>query len=203
MSVILVTDPRWSFARIEEVTTAAASALGSRLVVQLRDKEATADALRSAAEALRAITSPAGARLVVNAPRPEVLEVARRAAADGVHVPCHAAAIERARAIFAWVSAPAHDDDDVLVADAAGAAAVLVSPIWATPGKGEARGEGALVRARQRTSRAVYALGGVDPSRAAACARAGATGVAVIRALLDAERPGEVARALDAPFLRP
>ena len=41
---------------------------------------------------------------------------------------------------------------------------------------------------------AIYALGGVDASNAAACAKAGAYGVAVIRALLEASDAGEVAK---------
>jgi thiamine monophosphate synthase len=74
-----------------------------------------------------------------------------------------------------------------------------VSPIWDTPGAGTVkpapRGVEALVRARHALDALpsvppmLYALGGVDGSRAASCARAGADGVAVIRALLDAADP--------------
>jgi thiamine monophosphate synthase len=48
----------------------------------------------------------------------------------------------------------------------------------------------------------VYALGGVDGPRAAACKDAGADGVAVIRALLDADDVTAVASRLAEPFVR-
>lgn len=206
-TVILITDRRYALARILEVVDAAGRALDpGKLVVQLRDKAASPSVLASAARALRPVTERVGARLVVNAPRAEIVHVARDAGADGVHVPCRREAIAAARALFggdAWISAPAHADDDVKVAVAAGATAALVSPIFETPGKGPARGDGALASARTlvgASALAIHALGGVTPPRAVACADAGADGVAVIRALLDADDPAAVARALDAAF---
>ena len=207
-SVILVTEPGRTLARIEEVIDAAGRALSpGRLLVQLRDKTAPPLVLASTARALRSATARVGAIFVVNAPRSDALRVAADAGADGAHVPCRREAIAEALACFgasSWVSTPAHSDDDVTHASAAGATAVLVSPIFDTPGKGPARGVGALAAARALApDLAVYALGGVDRRRAAACAEAGAHGVAVIRALLDAADPASVARALDAPFQRP
>jgi thiamine-phosphate pyrophosphorylase len=214
--VILVTDPRWSLARVSFVVERAGRALEpGRLCVQLRDKAAPLDALARAARVLRRATAGAGALLVINASTDEALGVAADAGADGVHVP--GGAVAHARAALgeqAFISTPAHTDDEVSLAARAGASAVLVSPIYDTPGKGAPRGTGALVAARAlacgcvRDARApavvlVYALGGVDASRAAACAAAGADGVAVIRALLDASDPAAVARLLDAPFHRP
>lgn len=204
-TVVLVTDPAWSLAHVERTIERAAAALPrGRLLVQLRDKTAGLDQLHASARALRRVTSQAGARLAINAPSAEQLRVATEVGADGVHVPCLTEAIEGARGALgaeAWVSVPAHTDGDVDVAVQARATAALVSPIWSTPGKGEPRGVSALEAARARSPGLyVYALGGVDPSRAAACATAGADGVAVIRALLDAADPTEAARRLGAPF---
>lgn len=231
-SVVLVTDPRWTLARIEEVIAAAGPALApGAFAVQLRDKAASRADLARSARALRAVTARVGARLFVNAPTIEALDIAADAGADGAHVPCRADRIAGARerlGAAAWISTPAHADDDVRVARSAGATMVLVSPIFASPGKGAPRGVDALTRARARADAAVtvafagavtaaradggtaaradalavLALGGVDASRAAACADAGADGVAVIRALLDAEDAAATARALDAPFQR-
>ena len=207
-SVILVTDPGYALERIEHAIGAVGRELGpGRLLVQLRDKSAPAPVLAEAARVLRSACARAGALFVVNAPDTEALRIATAAGADGVHVPCRRDAVGAALARLgpsAWISTPAHTDGDVTLAAAAGATAVLVSPIFDTPGKGPARGVGALAVARTLAGDlAVYALGGVSPSRAAACAGAGADGVAVIRALLDAADPAAVARDLDAPFQRP
>jgi thiamine-phosphate pyrophosphorylase len=48
----------------------------------------------------------------------------------------------------------------------------------------------------------LYALGGITADRAGGCAKAGADGVAVIRALLDAADPARAARALYDPWDR-
>jgi thiamine-phosphate pyrophosphorylase len=205
-SVILITDPAWPLARIEQTILAAAKSLpAGALLVQLRDKAASAGALTATAKALGAVTSSSGARLVVNAPTQALLEAAIDADADGVHVPCRGEAIVAARSALGatrWISTPAHSDADVTIAADAHAAAVLVSPIYDTPRKGPARGTPAISAAKSRSGPEllVYALGGVDVGNAATCAAAGADGVAVMRALLDAKDPGAVARALDAPF---
>lgn len=204
-SVVLITDPRWDLARTEHVIEHAGRALAPRsFVVQLRDKSSSPDALAASARALRTVTARVGALLVVNAPSAGALRIAASTGADGVHVPCRRESIAEARALLgpvAWLSVPAHTDDDVMLAASAGASAVLVSPIFDTPGKGPARGVGAVSAARALAGAlGVYALGGVEPSRAAACAGAGADGVAVIRALLDAPDPAGAARALYAPF---
>jgi thiamine-phosphate pyrophosphorylase len=200
-----VTDPRWPLATLESVIEAAAGALGQGVFgVQLRDKSAKSEELVRTAARLRAATSRAGALFVVNAPTDEALAIALDAGADGVHLPCDADRVGAARARLgngAWISVPAHTDEDVMTARSASATGVLVSPIFNSPGKGPARGVDALVRARAcGGDLVVLALGGVDGSRAAACAEAGAHGVAVIRALLDAADPASVARSLDAPF---
>jgi thiamine-phosphate pyrophosphorylase len=208
-TIILITDPGYSLARVVDVVERVGSVLPGMLLVQLRDKLADPRALFPSARALREATTHSGARFVVNAPSASFLHVARDVGADGAHVP--AALIDEARAIVgpsAWISTPAHTEDDVAFAARVRASAALVSPIWESPGKGPARGTAALRAAHTIASRAsstekpmwTYALGGVDESRAAACADAGADGIAVIRALLDAEDPSKVARLLDAPF---
>jgi thiamine-phosphate pyrophosphorylase len=202
-AVVLVTDPSWSVDRIEAVIAAAEDALprGS-FAVQLRDKLAGASALARTAARLRARATT----LWINAPTPAVLRVARETGADGVHVPCDRSAIAEARSLLgadAWISTPAHDEDQVAIARDGGATGVLVSPIFASPGKGAPRGVAALTAARTNApALVIIALGGVDASNVAACASAGAHGVAVIRALLDAPDPAAIARALHVPFGR-
>jgi thiamine-phosphate pyrophosphorylase len=200
-SVVLVTDPQRSLELTASVIRSAAAALGPfGLLVQLRDKSATEPSLASVARALREVTREARALLVVNGPA----ELARAASADGVHLPSAgpstegtlASRVAEARRLLgaqAFVSVAAHDDDEVRAAGLAGATAALVSPIFSTPGKGPARGVAAIASAREivdasrrKPALLVYALGGVAPGNAAACRKVGADGVAVIRALYEA-----------------
>ncbi len=189
---MLVTDPRYSGARILEVVRAVASAsmtAGALLAVQLRDRTARADAeLLPLATELRAITKGSGALLVVN----RRYALARRVGADGVHGP--AGELPRD---FAWRSAPAHTDDELQTARSAGATAALVSPIFASPDKGSPRGTAALAAARRvAPEMTLVALGGISAENARECLDAGADAVAVIRALLDAEDPARVMKCL-------
>jgi thiamine-phosphate pyrophosphorylase len=208
--VVLVTDPSVPFAHTCAVVRAAGAALGAgRLLVQLRDKASPEPVVLARALELRAVTRSVDARLVVNGP----LAVAAAAAADGVHLggapeplATRLAAARAALGPHALVTVPAHDDDDVRTAQACGVTAVLVSPIFATPGKGPPRGVAALSAARVIVGNAahpwLYALGGVSAETAATCAAAGADGVAVIRALLGlpVHEVGARAEALAAPF---
>jgi thiamine-phosphate pyrophosphorylase len=129
-------------------------------------------------------------------------ERARLAAARGVHLGGapwpKATADSGRRTADGWTLMVAlHHDAEITAALALGATAALVSPIFDTPGKGPARGVSALARARALAPGLhLYALGGVTPANARACISAGATGVAVIRALLDAPSPAENWRAL-------
>ncbi len=203
--IFLVTDPAFPTARVVDVVRAAARGVPEgALAVQLRDKDESARRC-AAAIALAPVCAEACVPLVVN----DDLGLAVAVRAAGVHLPAHTSPsdLAAARAAFATglLSTAAHDEAELDRALAAGVDAVLVSPIFATPGKGAPRGPAAIAEAVAAVARAasstwVYALGGVDESCVAACASAGAHGVAVVRALLEAADPERVARALYAPF---
>lgn len=165
-----------------------------RVAIQLRDRSArTDDELRPLAEGLREITARHRASLVVN----RRIGLARAIGADGAHVDISSLRHVRAAWPSSWLSAPTHSDDDVREACAQGADAVLVSPIFSTPGKGEPRGLGALRSARTLAGTTmVVALGGIGVEHARLCLDAGANAVAVLRALQYAHDPAAVARAL-------
>ncbi len=215
--VVFITDQSVDLEITLAIVRSAALALGPRrLLVQLRDKENGPVVIRNAATALRAVTRSVEALFVVNG----ATTIAHEVGADGVHMPWDrggalGARIAAARRLLGEqiiVTAAVHDDDEVRAAVEGGATGVLVSPIYAVPGKGEARGAAAiaaaavLVRAAQSGRARVYALGGVTATNAGECSAAGADGVAVIRALYDARALGEdvgaAALALAAPFSR-
>jgi len=201
--LLLITDPSHAEAHVERVVQRVGAALlPGAFGALVRDKERPPEVVRAFAARLRAITSSCGAALVVHSDA----ALARDVSADGLHLggkPGQGGTLGVAEARRAspatWISVAAHDDDGVRSAVASGADAVLVSPIYATPGKGPARGPAALESARALGPRlVVYALGGVDASCAKECRAAGADGIALIRALLDAHDPAAVARAIDA-----
>jgi thiamine-phosphate pyrophosphorylase len=211
-----VTDPAFPIERTVEIVRAAAKALGPyRLLVQLRDNENGPVVIRAAARALREATLAVEAVFVVNG----ATSIAHDVGADGVHLPndrggslsARIASARRMLGEHAFVTAAAHDEDDVRGAIEGKASAILVSPIFATPGKGSPRGVEALVAARALVDAArnepptlVYALGGVTPDNAASCAAAGADGVAAIRSLYDTSSASTEAAvlAMAAPFRR-
>jgi len=154
--------------------------------VQLRDRERPARLLLRLAQRLRAICTERGAPLYVN----DRVDVALAVGADGVHLGSRSVEARDARKLMggaAFISVAAHQPDEVERAEALGATAALVSPIFVTPGKGPAMGTSPLATARvyARTLRP-YALGGIDAASAPACVAVGAYGVAVVRALWQA-----------------
>lgn len=185
-TVVLITPEGVEAAPLWRVVEAGAAALGASLVVQARAKAGEVEARRVAtlvAEVARACEVP----FVVNGS----VELTRSLGADGLHAPSAMPARGLRVALGElWLSRAAHTGDDVREAARAGLDAVLVSPIYAVPGKAPARGLEALSEARLLAARAtphnrqlrVIALGGITPERAAACIRAGAHGVAIMRA---------------------
>jgi thiamine-phosphate pyrophosphorylase len=190
-TVVLVTDraavpPEELLARVRR---AGLSGHGGRLGVMLRDPELSGARLLAWGREVAAAVREAGAQLYVN----DRLDVARVLAADGVHLGRRSVTVADARAFLGAsvrVSVSAHSVDEVSGAATAGADVVMLSPIFASPGKGTPLGLEALGAARRVLSSgaasgsapALVALGGVDAARALACLRAGADGVAAIRA---------------------
>jgi thiamine-phosphate pyrophosphorylase len=202
--VVLITNSAFGDDAIVRCVQAVGSALSpGTFGVQLRDKNRPLVSLRIFASRLRLATRAVGAALFVNGSA----VVARDVGADGVHLGGGAGCVSEARAVMGrrtWVSLATHNDDDIRRANAEGADAVFVSPVFATrasprlPAK-EPRGPDAIrsARAGARPDVAVYALGGITVETAGACAAAGADGVAVIRALLASPDPARAARAID------
>src|SRR5687767_10821613 len=153
--------------------------------LQLRDRRRTARALLGLAERLRVLCAREGAPFLVN----DRIDVARAVDADGAHLGARSIDVADVRRLLgesSFVSVAAHDLRDIEFAVASGASAALVSPIYATPGKGMPRGLAFVTDARARAANVlVYALGGVDGRRAAECVQSGAYGVAAIRTVWD------------------
>ncbi|RYE93870.1 MAG: thiamine phosphate synthase [Myxococcales bacterium] len=157
-----------------------------RLAVQVRLPGEPAAALLRWGQTLRQVLGD-DVPLIVN----DRLDVAHALGAAGVHLGRQSVGVGEARALLGpgcWVSRACHDLDELALASREGADAALLSPVFASPGKGAPLGLDAVRAAAASLPRlALYALGGVDAASAPGCLQAGARGVAVVRAALDPE----------------
>ncbi|MBI2468392.1 MAG: thiamine phosphate synthase [Candidatus Rokubacteria bacterium] len=193
----LVTDRRATGGRpLPDVVEAC---LGAGLpAVQLREKDLGARELLALARELRARTARHDARLLVN----DRADVAVAAAADGVHLPAAGLPPDVARRLVGpdrLVGVSTHSPVEAAAAERDGADFVLFGPVYDTPSKrpyGAPQGLAALGEVCRRLTIPVFAVGGVTAARVGEVRAAGAAGVAVIRALLEAEDPAAATKAL-------
>jgi thiamine-phosphate pyrophosphorylase len=164
-------------------------------VVQLRDKGASAAALRGGALACRDRCRGAGALFVVN----DDPELAAAVDADGVHVGQDDVAVEQARAVVGserLVGLSTHSEAQIDAA--AGVDYIGVGPVFATPTKpGRAPvGLGLLSYAAAHAAVPFFAIGGIEVTNAASVFASGARRIAVVRAIGEAADPRAAAAAL-------
>jgi len=165
-------------------------------IVQLRDKELPDDELVRAAAPFRRACDVHGALFVLN-DRPELVE---RCGADGVHVGQQDAAVADARRAVGTerlVGLSASTREELEAADP-DADYLGVGAIFGTPTKPESDAGGLeLVRAACELVRVPwFAIGGIELDTIDLVVAAGAPGVAVVRAIRDAEDPEAAARTL-------
>jgi thiamine-phosphate pyrophosphorylase len=166
---------------VEELESARAAVGGGATVVQLRLKGASTEEVVHAGAGFGELT----ATFVVN----DDVEAAIRLRADGVHLGREDRGAERALEAGLLLGLSAASVAEAEAGETAGAAYIGAGPVWATPSKADADppiGLEGLADISQAVEIPVVAIGGVDASNAADCIRAGASGVAVIRAATDA-----------------
>ena len=177
-----------------DAVRAAVDVGGPRVAILLREPGIAAPELLAWVEWALPICRAAGTTLLVHADA----EVARRAGADGVHLPERGVDPATARQVVGadrWIGASRHD--------AAGLAAVAVadyatlSPVYAVPGKGPALGLTRFAELARGAATPVVALGGVTPARVAECRGHGAAAVAAIRAVWQGPVTDNVRRFLE------
>ena len=184
---------------LEDVVSAACE--GGMDMVQVREKDLPGGALLTLAQELREATR-GRALLTVN----ERADVALACDADGVQLGEEALPVEEARRLLggdALIGRSVHSVAGAVEAEAAGADFLLIGPIYATPSHPESPGAGAALLEQVRRAVAVpfLAIGGVDASNIEEVARAGASGAAVVRAVLAAADPAQAAAELRTAFL--
>jgi thiamine-phosphate pyrophosphorylase len=171
-------------ALVSDLATAERAIAGGATVVQLRLKDAGTAEVVAAGEPMLAACRRARVTFVVN----DDVEAALRLGADGVHLGQGDVGAERALDSGLPLGLSAGSVEEARAAEAAGASYVGAGPVWATPSKpdaGEPLGLEGLAAVCAAVAAPVVAIGGVDASNAADCIRAGAAGVAVIRAVVE------------------
>ena len=166
---------------VSDLATAERAVAGGATVVQLRLKGAPTDEVVAAGRGFRDLP----AAFVVN----DDVDAAFALHADGVHLGPSDEGAERALAGGLLLGLSASSFDEAVDAEALGAAYIGAGPVWATPSKEDAEppiGLDGLAAICRAMSVPVVAIGGIDASNAGDCIRAGASGVAVIRAAGDA-----------------
>jgi thiamine-phosphate pyrophosphorylase len=166
---------------VEDLVTAERAIAGGATVVQLRLKGVpTADVVRRG-RPFRDLP----VTFVVD----DDVDAALEHDADGVHLGRSDEGAERALAGGLLLGLSASSVDEALEAAAQGAAYIGAGPVWPTPSKADADpaiGLDGLAAICGVVSVPVVAIGGIDAGNAGDCIRAGAAGVAVIRAAADA-----------------
>jgi thiamine-phosphate pyrophosphorylase len=177
-----------------EVVTAALR--GGVDAVQLREKDLNTRELLELARTLVAVCRRYRVPLLVN----DRVDVALAAGADGVHLPAASFRCDEAKRLLGRgiVGVSAHSVREVEAAASAGADFVVLGPIFATPDKTEGAplGPAVLAQASARVRIPVLAIGGVQRENVAEVRAGGAAGVAVIRAICEAESPEAAAASL-------
>jgi thiamine-phosphate pyrophosphorylase len=164
-------------ALVEDAGAARRAVEAGATVVQLRVKGVPTEELVRRGRGLGAL----GVTIIVN----DDVAAAVELGADGVHLGQGDEGAEHARAarLLLGRSVATVDEAQAAAADYLGA-----GPVWDTPSKADAdpaiglEGLGAICAA---ASVPVIAIGGIDAQNAGDCIRAGAAGVAVIRAAFD------------------
>lgn len=178
---------------VADLDTARAAVEGGATVVQWRLKDASTLEVVERGRTTRSLCARSGVTFVVN----DDVEAALMLGADGVHLGREDEGAARAREHGLLLGLSATSLAQARALD--GEADYLgVGPVWPTPSKPDADPPVGLEGLREicaAVGSPVVAIGGVDESNAADCIRAGAAGVAVIRAAPAAAR---IRAALDA-----
>ena len=166
---------------VEDLETARTAVDGGATVVQLRRKGASTHELVETGRPFRDLR----ATFIVN----DDVEAAIELRADGVHLGRDDPCAERALQAGLVLGLSASSIGEAELAEREGAAYIGAGPVWATPSKTDADppiGLEGLAEICAAVNVPVVAIGGIDATNAADCIRAGAAGVAVIRAVRDA-----------------
>jgi thiamine-phosphate pyrophosphorylase len=171
---------------VSDLATARTAVEGGATVVQLRLKGASTEEVVAAGAPFGEL----GVTFVVN----DDVRAAIALGADGVHLGREDSGAEAATAAGLMLGTSAASAEEAKVGAGLGAAYIGAGPVWETPTKPDADpaiGLEGLADICEAVSVPVIAIGGVNAGNARDCIDAGAFGVAVVRAAIDARAVSE------------
>ena len=169
---------------------------GGVTMVQLREKAATTRAFLDEARALKVLLADHGVPLIVN----DRVDIALAVGADGVHVGQTDMPVAAVRALIGpdrLIGLSITDAEQIARPDAAAADYLGIGPLHPQKTKPDASaplGLGGFARLRRMSAKPVLAIGGVKAEDVPMLVEEGATGVAVVSAIMGAEDPEAAAR---------
>jgi len=161
---------------------------GGVKAVQLREKDLPVRELLALAQELRAITRECGAKLFIN----DRVDVAVAVDADGVHLGHQSmppAAVRKAAGKELMIGVSTHNLEEAMAAEAGGADFITFGPIFETPSKteyGAPVGIKALKELINYINVQIFAIGGIKSGNIERVVASGASGIAMISAILSA-----------------
>jgi len=193
----VITDPALSRGR-SHMEVARAALEGGADAIQIRDKSSTAYNLSCVTAEIQPLARKFGAALLVN----DRVDVALVAGADGSHVGQDDLPAREARRLLPrprLLGVSAGTKEMARRAQKEGADYIGVGPVFRTatkPGAGDPLGLDLLAEIAAAVSIPVVAIGGINVDNVARVFEAGASGAAVISAVVSAEDVAAAARAL-------
>ena len=159
--------------------------------VQLREKDLSGRELYELAYDLRKLTAKYAARLIIN----DRVDVALAVEADGVHLGLNSLPIHRARKIIGdgmLIGFSCHNQINAIMAQENGADFITFGPVYYTPSKasyGEPVGVDKLETVSHLLDIPVLALGGIKQENINEVLATGASGIALVSAIIASENP--------------
>ncbi len=189
------------FARILALVEASVAA--QIPLLQLREKQLSTRVLYQLATEASRITRRTATRLLVN----DRADIARAAGADGVHLTTQSLPAGQVRETYGsefLIGVSTHSLEEAHAARREGASVAVFGPVFKTESKvglGDPQGLEKLREvATELKDFPILAIGGVSLDNVADCFKAGASGVAAIRLLSDAENLGNIIEEIRAIF---
>ena len=195
--VCLVTDRTVCNDGVVGLERAVMGALDSGVnMVQLREKGLPARELCELGQRLRRLTTEAGAALLVN----DRVDLALAVRADGVHLGQDSLPVSLARGLVGdrLVGRAVHGLAEAVQAEKDGADYLMVGTIFHSESHPEfpPAGPRLIRKVKTKVKAPLVAIGGITPENAAQTIANGASGVAVIRAILADPHPEQAAHRL-------